>query len=312
MMFARLAAATALSLTIANLAQAQKITPSHVLQKVEDLNAELGLLLKADLSKVEVKESKVAAKKPRHVIQKAREVLLKAQVLRRINGLPMRQLKPTPVRNVSPGDVIDLIEIVLADVRELRPLYSVPGEHATTPLPQGKSPTDVYVALAKSLALLDHLGIPKSVPNDVYRIALTVINDVNVLRQAANMTKPYETVSGAKGKSPTDVYNQSYKILASLRMMSEENKDYAVPGGVVMPLKKKKATPADVLDVLNGVLAEISAMKVKLGANQPTELAPEQSGKTPSDAYDAASTALQMADRLAEKAIGEARQGKKS
>ena len=88
-------------------------------------------------------------------------------------------------------------------------------------------------------------------------------------------------------------------MLTQLQTLTENNADFAIPNGVVMPNDRSgKVRPGHVLDLLNNALAEISAIKVKVGATTPTELAPPQSGKTPSNVFDAVSTARAMVESL--------------
>jgi hypothetical protein len=80
-------------------------------------------------------------------------------------------------------------------------------------------------------------------------------------------------------------------VLTSLKSITA-NPKFKIPGGVVMPNRRTgKISPAAVQDLLNNILAEVAAIKVKVGVKTPVKMAPTQSGKTPSHVYDVADTA---------------------
>lgn len=290
-----------LAVGLATPAFAEPITPSHVYQSVDKANAELALLHKANQSnaKADKKAPALTERRPRHVLQKAREVLMKVQALRLINGLPEKTVPPFPVREVLPADVKNVVDRIVADVADLRPVFGVTETAPPSPLPSGKTPTDVYGHLVAAGLQVDGLGIPKSVPNAVYRVALTIISDIEKVRAARGITDPVAMTTGASGKKPKDVFENGVQLLTQIQALTEGNADFAIPNGVVMPNKRSgKIRPAHVMDLLNNALAEISAIKVKVGATTPTELAPPQSGKTPSNVYDAVTTARAMVETL--------------
>ncbi|WP_282609888.1 hypothetical protein [Pelagibius sp. Alg239-R121] len=281
-------------------ASAQDATPSHVYQVVDNINAELSLLLEADDSVALVDKSAPALtpRKPRHVIQKAREVFLKVQLLRRINGLPVTELQPFPVRAIKPADVKGMVEVVLTDLRGLREPFAVSADAEPAALPEGKTPTDVYGNLTKTSAWIDGLGMPKTVPNDVYRVALTIVSDLQKVRIARGMTDDIAVESVSSGKKPNQVYKLGVQLLERIGELAK-NERFAISGGVVMPnLREGKITPAHVIDILNNVQAEVVAMKLAVGASDPSDIIAAPAGKTPSDVYDALETALQMVETL--------------
>lgn len=282
-------------------ALAQGITPSHVYQVVDNINGELALLHESNGSKsrTDKKAPALTKRRPRHVIQKAREVLLKVQALRKINGLAAKSVPTLPVREVRPADVKNIVTRVLGDIRELRAKFGVSKPSPAASLTTGKTPTDVYGNLLRTGLQLDGLGIPRIVPNDVHQVALTIISDIEMIRAARGLTKKVAFKGGTKRKKPKHVFQHSFKLMQAIKNLSEKKFDFAVPGGVVLPNNRSgRIKPGHVIDLLNKVLAEIAAIKVKLGVTTPTVLAPAQSGKTPSNVFDAVNTALFMVETL--------------
>lgn len=272
-------------------------TPDHVYQVVDNVKAELAEMLKANLSNPPQVKVNLTERKPRHVLQKAREVYGDVQKLRKIKGLGENSLPTFPVRAVKPADVRVLADKILVDVQEVR---KKTGAAAPAPaaLPSGKTPTDVYGNLVQVKASIDELGVPVTTPNDVYQVALTIISDIEKVRAAKGVTTTVAEPAVSRGKEPKDVYEVAYKLLGKVKALT--NKDgYGIPGGVIMPTKVSgRITPAEVIDLLNNILAEIGAVKVAVGSTAVTEFTGPQSGKTPSDVYDALVKAGALVDTL--------------
>lgn len=270
-------------------------TPDDVYQTVETVNSELRLFHEFNdiPAPTEPALAELTPRRPRHVLQNARKVLLQVQLLRKINGLPEKALPPEPTREVRPADVKEMVDRLAEDISELRPIFGVRQIADPISKPSGKSPTDVYSRLSQTSTLVNALGIPEIVPNDVYRVALTIHSDLEMIRSRRGLSDTFEMRSGSIDKIPADVYVIAFQLLAELKKLTARNPEFAIPGGVVL-LKNQsgEAAPEDVMNLLNNVLAEISAIKVILGIEQPTEIAPPQAGKTPSHVYDAVQSAL--------------------
>ncbi len=297
---AALAGAVILLAMAMGAANAQKITPSIVYQSVDNISRELARMHQANISrpKVDASAPALTPRKPRHVIQKAREVMVKVQTLRWINNLPRKPVPPIPARKITPGDVLKMTNEILAEVRELRSKFGIVQAPQLAPSPGKKSPTDVYSQLLVVSLQLDGLGIPGVLPNDVYRAALTIISDVKLIQASSGIDRDMEINFISNAKSPGNVYDHSYKLLAQLKSLAG-NAKFAVGGGVVLPNKRAgRITPAHVVDLLNNALAEIGAVKAKLGIAKPTNFAAAQSGKTPSHVFDAVQTAITMVASL--------------
>ncbi len=284
-------------------AYAQNVSPSHVYQVVDNVVAELSLLNEANSSVANKDKNapEILPRKPRHVIQKAKEVLHKIQILRKLNGLIEKDLPNFPVSEVKPADVKLMVNRILDDLTDLRGKFSVTAPASNATLGAEKTPTDVYKHLQTANLLIGGLGIPKPVPNDVYRIALTIIGDLNLVREAQGKPhKLYMPATGSKDIKPKAVLEKSIELISVLKARSEASGDrLKVPGGVIVPnMRSGKISSGHVQGVLNNALAEIAAMKVASGSTNYTVIAPPQSGKTPSDVYYAVLTALEIARDL--------------
>ena len=265
---------------------AQTVTPSQIFQVGETINAELATFNAANASTPSDDPAIDTAtdRLPRHVFQKARELLLKVQVLRTLKGLPEQSMPPVEVHEIQPADSKKLLDLALAGLRELGPAFGNPAPPAPVPLVDGKTPTDAYRSVARAAVSIDALGLPAVTPNEVYRVALTIVSDLQKIRAARGLSGDVPLPDLIAGKKPADVYQDGYALLGELSKLVQSKPDFAIPQGITMPARRTGAiNPAYVLDLLDTVLGEISATKAKVGATQPTELAPVQTGKTPSD-----------------------------
>lgn len=269
-------------------------TPDDVYRIVETVNSELRLFHEFNdiPAPTEPNLAVLTPRRPRHVLQNARKVLLQVQLLRKINGLPEKALPPEPTREVRPADVKEIVDRIAEDISDLRPIFGIKQIAEPISKPSGKSPTDVYGRLRRTSVLVNALGIPEIVPNDVYRVALTILSDLELIRSHRGSTVTAEISAESTGKKPEDVYEVASKLLAELETLTRKP-DFAIPGGVVLLTSPAgRIVPEDVMILLNSILAEISAIKVKLGISQSTQIAPAQAGKTPSHVYDAVQFAL--------------------
>ena len=282
-------------------AQAQNATPSDVLVVLETVHAELQRLYEADGKPFPQPVTKSETpRRPRHVYYKAREVYVKLQTLRWLNGLPRKQLELAPTREIRPTEVRGLSDRILQDLRELKEVYFLDGNASSPAKKSGITPTGPYLALAYASQLIDGLDIPNVVPNDVYRVALAVLADMEVVYQAkVGRPSGVELQSGTTGKSPADVYNAAEALMQAIKDKTEGDEEFTIPAGVTLLEKPGgRLTPTQVLNMMNNLLAELSAVKVKLSATTQNELPPEPSGKNPSNVFDVIQTASTIWSRL--------------
>ncbi len=267
------------------------ITPSHVYQVTDDIVAELGLIYKATQSTNSSTRYSENARKPRHVLQKAREVLLKVQLFRKLNGLSKKSVPAIPTREIRPSDVKKMMDRILVDLREAGKKLNVTSKATPAALSSGKTPTDVYNNIALAGAMVDGLGVPSIVPNDVYRLTETLVSDIRLVVKKIGGNGLLESLKGSRRKKPKHVYQEVYGLLSDLKAMCAKESKYCVPGGVVLPKKRSgRIKPGHVLDIVNNALAEVGSLKTKLGVNVTSKLSPVASGKTPTDVYDSART----------------------
>ncbi len=281
-----------------------EIKPSDVYQVVETVNAELAVLLGASNIAADGARSDRAAppltpRQPRHVVQKAREVLLKVQSLRALNGLPENPVPPFPVEEAMPADSKRMVDAIYHDVAELRGKFNVTEAAPPAPLVPDKTPTDVYGKLQRASDALDLLGVPRTMPNDVCRVAVMIVKDLETIAAARGRPLPPPAAPREPGQNPDASYRKTYEVLERLKARVEAKPALMVPGGIVLPGRRSPPlTPANVLDLENNLLAELGSVKATLGIVTPTLVPPLIHGKTPADTVDLLDRALLLVDAL--------------
>ncbi len=281
-----------------------EINPSDVYQVVETVNAELAVLLGASrITAADAPPGQTAPpltpRQPRHVVQKAREVLLKMQTLRALNGLPENPVPPFPVNEAMPADSKRMVDAIYHDLAELRSKFNVTEAVPPAPLVPGKSPTDVYERLQRASDSLDLLGVPRTMPNDVCRVAVMIVKDLETILAARGRPLPAAAPPQTSGRNPDDSYQKTFEVLEHLKAKAETDPALMVRGGIVLPNRRAPPlTPAHVLDLENNLLAELGSIKATLGVTAPTVVPPLIHGKTPADTVELLVRALALVDAL--------------
>lgn len=280
---------------------AAEVTPSHVYQVVDDIHRELLAILDGagKQAKRDEEAPAVAERQPRHVIQEARELIHKIEEIHGHHGLPEIEEPPFPLHEITPEEVKEYVDLALEEIRALRPVFGVTTAPEPAPLPSGKTPTDVYELLHLTSLQLDGLGETDIKPFHVYRVALTVIHELDDIWDHSGLTGEVH-LETHRGIGLQESYVEALALMADLQQLTQQDR-FAIPGGVV-PLNARSgdATPGDVMDVMNAVLADLGAVKVAVDSTEPVVFAPpSHSDVVPTNLYDAIFLARKMVEALA-------------
>lgn len=277
-----------MALTLSTVAHSAKITPSQVFQVTEDILIQLNRLHDANFTTPDLTKTRLELppRLPRHVIQQGLNVRSVIQVLKRVNGIEKSVIAPPTVKEVTPQDVLSVVDHILADLVDFDKTFGLAPYKKQAKLIEGKTPTDVYANLLRAEAMIIQLGIPGTIPNEVFNSAVAVSNEIELIRQAKGKTAPLDSLTPSMAKKPSDAYSLAYYALKSLQSLTKK-KEYTIPKGVIMPKKiRKNITPGDVQQMLIYCLAELSSLKVTVGITTPLVLPPPTSGQTPSTVFD--------------------------
>lgn len=290
----------ALCVSVPGESRAEAITPSHVYQVVENTQAEVLLLLDANFSPTDIPaEQMTRGRLPRHVIQETHHLLRQVTLLREINSQSTRPVEAIPVREIRPVHVKASVDRLLAEIKGLREPFGIESEPAPARLRDGKTPVDVHARLRVIGELIQRLDLPSIVPNDVYRVAMAVKADAELIHKALNAPVPAPIPSDIEGKKPPHVYARSFDLLANLKQLVERTPGLAIPGGVNLPRRKtENIVPADVLGMMLNILAELSSLKAVTRATEPTPTISPQVGKNPTDVYIVVEETIAILDAI--------------
>jgi hypothetical protein len=276
------------------------ITPTDVFRAVTEAQAEVRLLHDANFSSADagLQVIKPENRRPRHVLQLARTVLRKANQLAFINGGVTVSEPAMPNREVLPEDVLAVVQTTMRQVRSLKPVFGVQAT-AQASSPSGtKSPNDVYAALYELSQMIDRLGIPVVVPNDVHQIAATIKSELALIAKAYDAPVP-QSFSPSAAKTPKDVYARAFELFDAFGRLTAAHPELTPPGGLTIPYRQDGAIkPAHVAYALNDLLAEVGAMKIAGGDATPVRPVTMKGGMTPAHVYDRLSEALAVVEAL--------------
>ncbi|HIG30365.1 MAG TPA: hypothetical protein EYQ50_22225 [Verrucomicrobiales bacterium] len=255
-------------------------TASHSYQISEDIIAEIKLLRQASGATGVPREPGVQVKKvPFHVYAKYLEIMEKIRRTRDRMNLSEIQALSMPTKAILPKDIQDMGQRILHELREIKTELKVTATIAPAPLPEGKSPSNVYENLGRASYLLDGIA-GETDPNDVFRNVRYVLRELTLIANQTNIPLNIEPPLMQPGKRPHDVTLEGFKNL--YKLVKVESK-LGMTGFGVPHFPSGHITPSDALDTTNMLLAELVRIKVHLHILAPWEFLPVPEGKQPSD-----------------------------
>ena len=149
-----------ISLIFSNLfsLKAWSTTPSHVFQQVEIVIADIQSIRQHQAIDRQVREPGIQiAKTPLHVYTKGVEVFEKIIRYQSDSNWPQSRLPPLPNKNITPADILILVNKIQQALAQIKQKLSISKQHQA-PLPEAKSPSDVYARMWQASYLMDDLA----------------------------------------------------------------------------------------------------------------------------------------------------------
>lgn len=276
-------------------------TPSHVDQAVQDLLAEINVL-RDELGvydyppEAELQEDRA----PVHVYVKSLEVLTKLTGIQRRFGIPTATVGQVPFKEIEPADVLANVAYILGEVRKIKSEMVITQTIEPAPLVGGKTASSVYKSLADASFLLDGLRGRPLTPDDMFRNAGYVLDEMELI--AAKLRVPLDLelpeVNGAK--RPVDVAQQVLR--ATYKVINLQTR-LGMDASGVPSLTLVRVTPSEVYDATNMLLAEMARIKLHLGINVPRDnTTSEPRGMRPEDAFAAVLVIVRNLDLMSAEA----------
>ena len=277
-------------------------TPSHVYQAVQDLLAEINVL-RDELGvydyppEAEPQDDRAAV----HVYVKSLEVLTKVSAIQRRFGVPAAPVGQIPFKQIGPADVLANVAHIVEEIRKIKSEMVITRVIEPAPLVGGKTASSVYKSLADASFLLDGLRGRPLTPDDMFRSAGYVLDEMELiaakLRVPLNLELP--EVNGAK--RPVDVAQQVLR--ATYKVINLQTR-LGMDASGVPSLTLVRVTPSEVYDATNVLLAEMARIKLHLDINVPRDdNAIEPRGMRPEDAFAAVLVIVRNLDLMSEAAM---------
>ena len=261
-------------------------SPADAFQRAEYLGQIVERLLHSDLHEGKLSpDPAILPNRPRHVLRLASYAYENVQFLRTLNGLPEDKTINTHAKEVKPDDVILLLDAAIKSAKELAVIYRTNLDFPKPAVADKKSPGEVLARLRAVNKDLIKLGSPKTLPNDVYRIALGINAQAKAMTslRGIDVAGNYEHVKKA---NPADALQEATNLISDLEKLSQSNETFSLPNGVTKPPIPKEGTPvtpANVLLATQFALADVYSLNVKLGYDKDLILPPVQAGRNPAD-----------------------------
>jgi hypothetical protein len=271
-------------LAIGSLAQAQsEVTPSHVYQASQELIAEIELLR----SKLTIRDyppnpEPQEDRSPIHAYAKSLEVLLKLIWIEQKYGIAPSPLGQIPVKAVISKDVLEVVNILLDEVRRIKAELRIKSKADKPPYREGKEPSDVYNNLSVASSLLDGVVGRSLSFNDVYRNTEYVIDEMSFIANKLGVTLDHKPPVAKRRKLPKDIAQQVYLAVNRIIDLQENLKMNA---SNVPRLTMVRITPSEVYDATSVLLAELVRIKHYLKIETPYRVRSLPFAKRPADVF---------------------------
>ena len=273
------------------------MTPSNAFQAAQDIVAEIDILreeLGADDYPPEAEL--MGHRNPIHVYAKSLEVLEKVVAAQQRMDIPAGRVGRIPFRRVDAADIVANLEYILGELREIKIQRGIDRRIEPAPMELDRAYSMIYARLSSASFMLDALRGQSLTSDDVYRVALCVLDELVPIGEKLDATLNFEAPPVAGRTKSIDVARQmaraTYKVVnlqIGLQMDSS-----GVPATTLV-----HATPSAHYDAFNMLLAEMARIKLHLGVNVPRDDPAEQpSGKKTKDVLALTMLIVQNLDNL--------------
>ncbi len=273
--------------------RAQDATTMRAAALVDQIAAELKSFHVANQSvpREDPQAPAVAERQGRHVAFAAWGLLRQLQAFRRFNGLPVTALPPVPGGMPDLGTAVPFLELALAQVRELRPVFGEAAPPPRSDAPVGsdadKTATDIYGGLMQIGLSIAGFELPPIDLNESAALIAVLLGQIDRMRAALGHTEklPEQNV---EAKLIGDVQTQAFMLLRDIRsVVGADGARVSLPKPYVMPNRRIASLQwASVYELVLTALADAAAMKAGLGVNEPVPPPEPTTGNPPSAVFE--------------------------
>jgi len=252
--------------------------PRHVLQEARAVHEQVQTLRYLNgLGRQTLPPVPVRAIRPKDVHACVRDILADLRALRPTYEVTAEVATPPPHPGSDPTDVF----------RDLLWAQAALGALGLPAIVPNDAYRDARIALDEAQALAQALGLAT----------------VSKTGSAA-----HAVAERAVGKTPDDVYRLALSVLDTARALTKAAPGLRLSGGMLVPRPlERTARPADVRRVIRTLRAELNALKAMVGIATPALSPPVETGRTPSDVYDVVAAVGDLLTRLRAHVLATAR-----
>ncbi|MDM8569116.1 hypothetical protein QUF50_06360 [Thiotrichales bacterium HSG1] len=248
------------------LAEEEK-TPSHVYQVAEDIISEIEILRESiGIDDIPNEPEAQRGKAPIHVYGKGLELMEKISKAQRKLGMTPVEVGEIPLREVSPGDVFELVSAILLQLRNMKEQLVISDKIEEAKLVGAKMPSDVYENLWMASYMLDGL-VPPIKPKDVYRNIQYLHGEMRLIATKLGVSLDLNApeVTGRKR-----LKNIGQQALFALYKVSElEKRITGLAAASVPEVILVRIRSSDIYDLTNMLMAEMVRLKVHFNIDLP-------------------------------------------
>ncbi len=282
---------------------AHEILPSEVYVQVSKVRAELELL-RIHMGKPKANPSALVVRNaaPREVFYQAMTLFDKSDQFS-FDQIRARGERPdTPENSIRPGDVFNVVNQVLARIREVKVKLNITTSIENSEHDPSRTPTDVFLAIVQANRQLNLLLDQRFAPKDVYmQVSRAIGYSARLLAHFANTQRIPDPEGLQQNKLPIDVYRRLARCYERIRVIGEKSKlpmlylETDIAGSVI--------APSDVYDIAAVVVSELAYLHTKLAYASPPRPVFDPGRKFPSHVFQRVSILESQLEMLSAETI---------
>ena len=259
------------------------VSPSHVYQAVLDLIAEVVILRHAvgvsdAPGEAVIREGSL----PVHVYAKSMEVMEKvARLQTRLNLTPM-EVGRIPVKYITPLDVYHNVQKTVGELRVLKQQLAINSEILPVPYSDGRRNSLVYKKLGDASLLLDSLvGGPTGI-RDIHVRVFMIHQELRPIADRLNVALETVLPEVERNRQTQEIAQQ---LLRCLYKVMEFQSALGIGTSSISNFSIERATPSQVFDATNILLAEVARIRFHMNIRVPTTKSTNLYAKEPADLF---------------------------
>ena len=273
------------------------MTPSNAFQAVQDVIAEVEILRdELGVDDYPPEAELMDDRSPIHVYAKSLEVLEKVIAVQQRMEIPSGSVGRIPFRPIDAADLVANLEYIVGELRGIKAWRGIDRVIEPASLELDRTYSMTYMRLSDASFMLDALRGQPLTTDDVYRVALSVLDEMVPIGEKLDATLSFEAPPVVGRTKSIDVARQvaraTYKVV-NLQIGLQMDPS-GVPATTLV-----RVSPSEHYDAFNMLLAEIARIKLHLGVDVLRDDPAEQpSGKKTKDVLALTMLIVQNLDSL--------------